>query len=275
MTSAIDSFRKSGKPVIAFSDFYDQRPVLRCRARRRDLSRSAGRRLHRRLRELRPVRQGRDRQARDRLERLPRRPIQVRGRDVQPQRHVAGRARREPGLAQLALEHLQGRRRQGTRASSPSAAELCRRRRGRAASAPAATSRKMALDAGLVTALKGRYRCRGAAGADHRRGRGRALYMGVDHWAYLANVHSRKALSSEPVDKVGVIVASGEIVPGEQSPGTIGSRHARWPAARCALRRRRKAVVLRIDSPGGSTSRARSSGARSPRSRRASPSWHR
>ncbi len=49
-----------------------------------------------------------------------------------------------------------------------------------------------------------------------------------------------------------MIVASGEIVPGEQPPGMVGSdtlaaqlREARFDDAV-------KAVVLRIDSPGGS-----------------------
>ena len=112
---------------------------------------------------------------------------------------------------------------------------------------------RMALDAGLVTALEGRYKVEERLAEITGEDEDEHSYQGIDHWDYLANVHSSEALSSKPVDKVAVIVASGEIVPGEQSPGTIGSdtlaqelRDARFDDAI-------KAVVLRIDSPGGST----------------------
>ena len=112
---------------------------------------------------------------------------------------------------------------------------------------------RMALEAGLVTALEGRYKAEERLAEITGEEEDEHTYKGIDHWAYLANVHSGKALSSKPVDKVAVIVASGEIVPGEQSPGMIGSdslaqqlRDARFDDAV-------KAVVLRIDSPGGST----------------------
>jgi protease-4 len=74
----------------------------------------------------------------------------------------------------------------------------------------------------------------------------------VNFDSYLANIESQKALAKRPADKVALIVASGEIVPGEQPPGMVGSdtlaaqlREARFDDAV-------KAVVLRIDSPGGS-----------------------
>ena len=112
---------------------------------------------------------------------------------------------------------------------------------------------RMALDAGLVTALEGRYKVEERLAEITGEDEDEHSYQGIDHGAYLANMHSSEALSSRPVDKVAVIVASGEIVPGEQSPGTIGSdtlaqelRDARFDDAV-------KAVVLRIDSPGGST----------------------
>jgi protease-4 len=111
---------------------------------------------------------------------------------------------------------------------------------------------KMALDAGLVTSLKGRTdveerlkQITGEDGDDEN-------YIGVDHWSYLANLRSQEALSIAPSDKVGVIVASGDIVPGEQPPGVIGgdslARQLRDAQDDDAIR----AVVLRIDSPGGS-----------------------
>jgi protease IV len=65
-------------------------------------------------------------------------------------------------------------------------------------------------------------------------------------------VRSKRALKSKSDSKVGVVVASGEILDGRQPPGTIGGestadllRQARYDTAV-------KAVVLRVDSPGGS-----------------------
>jgi protease-4 len=111
---------------------------------------------------------------------------------------------------------------------------------------------KMALDAGLVTALEGRFKVEERLAAITGEDEDSHSYKGVDHWSYLANVRSSKALESKPSAKVAVVVASGEIIPGEQQPGTIGSdtlaqllRDARHDDAV-------KAVVLRIDSPGGS-----------------------
>jgi len=112
---------------------------------------------------------------------------------------------------------------------------------------------KMALDAGLVTALEGRYaveeRLAEITGSDEDNGES---YVGVGMAAYLANIHSQEALARAPESKVAVIVAAGEILPGEQPPGMVGGdtlaqqlRDARDDDAV-------KAVVLRIDSPGGS-----------------------
>jgi protease-4 len=111
---------------------------------------------------------------------------------------------------------------------------------------------KMALDAGLVTQLKGRtdveerlVQITGENGDDES-------YVGVDHWSYLANLRSQKALSLEPDEKVGVIVASGEIVPGEQPPGMIGGDSLALQLRDARDDETIRAVVLRIDSPGGS-----------------------
>jgi protease-4 len=111
---------------------------------------------------------------------------------------------------------------------------------------------KMALDAGLVTALEGRFkvedRLAGITGEDEDS----HSYKGVDHWSYLAAVRSAKALESKSADKVAVVVASGEIIPGEQQPGTIGSDTLSQLLRDARNDDKVKAVVLRIDSPGGS-----------------------
>ena len=125
--------------------------------------------------------------------------------------------------------------------------------------APAALRRaggdlaKMALDAGLVTGLKDRFeveeRLAEITGSDDDGG----SYVGVSLAAYLANHRSQHALESRPKDKVRVIVAAGEIVPGEQPPGMIGSDTLASQLREARLDDEVKAVVLRIDSPGGST----------------------
>jgi protease-4 len=111
---------------------------------------------------------------------------------------------------------------------------------------------KMALDAGLVTGLEGRFaveeRLAALTGEDDNGG----IYVGVDHAAYLTNVRSQEALSREPSDVVAVIVAAGEILPGEQPPGMVGSDTLAWQLRDAREDEAVKAVVLRIDSPGGS-----------------------
>lgn len=111
---------------------------------------------------------------------------------------------------------------------------------------------KMALDAGLVTGLEGRFQVEERLASVTGEDEDTHSYKGVDFSSYLANVRSSEALESKPSDKVAVIVATGDIVPGDQPPGMIGSdtlaqqlRDARFDEAV-------KAVVLRIDSPGGS-----------------------
>jgi protease-4 len=69
-------------------------------------------------------------------------------------------------------------------------------------------------------------------------------------WDYLT-----AARASEPLiegDHVGVVVASGEILDGSQPPGTIGSDSTSRLLRDALYDEKVKAVVLRIDSPGGS-----------------------
>jgi protease-4 len=111
---------------------------------------------------------------------------------------------------------------------------------------------RMALDAGLVTALEGRRaveeRLARITGED---GNG-SSFVGVDHGAYLANTRSQHVLGRRAAERVSVIVAAGEILPGEQAPGTVGSDTLAWQLREALEDDAVKAVVLRIDSPGGS-----------------------
>src|SRR5271170_883343 len=111
---------------------------------------------------------------------------------------------------------------------------------------------KLALQRGLVTALKSRRQMadelKGLVGEDEDTHSFNAIGMNQ----YLTSVRSRHVLKSKSDSKIGVVVASGEILDGHQPPGTIGGestadllRQARFDSAV-------KAVVLRVDSPGGS-----------------------
>jgi protease-4 len=69
---------------------------------------------------------------------------------------------------------------------------------------------------------------------------------------YLRVVHAEKRARGAGKDKIGVIIASGEILEGSQPPGTVGGE-----TAASLIREARedddvKAIVLRVDSPGGS-----------------------
>jgi protease-4 len=118
----------------------------------------------------------------------------------------------------------------------------------RAAGDPA----RMALDAGLVTSLRGRLevedRLAQITGGDEDT----HSFVGVDYDSYLVNVESQRALRTRAKDVVGVIVASGEIVPGEQPPGMVGADTLARQLREARDDEDIRAVVLRIDSPGGS-----------------------
>jgi protease IV len=111
---------------------------------------------------------------------------------------------------------------------------------------------KMALQRGLVTALKSRRQVaddlKGLVGEDENSHSFNSIGMSQ----YLSAVRSKRVLKSKSDAKVGIVVASGEIFDGHQLPGAIGGestsnllREARYDNAV-------KAVVLRVDSPGGS-----------------------
>jgi protease-4 len=111
---------------------------------------------------------------------------------------------------------------------------------------------RMALEAGLVTQLEGRFhvedRLAGITGEDEDAN----SYLGVDHLSYLANVNSTHALQARSTNKIAFITASGEIVPGEQAPGMVGADTLAGQLRDARFDENVKAVVLRIDSPGGS-----------------------
>jgi protease-4 len=112
----------------------------------------------------------------------------------------------------------------------------------------------VALEAGLVTALKNRLevedRLIELVGEDEDND----TFNAVSLEDYVRVLHAGKRLRADGTAKIGVIVASGEILDGEQPPGTIGGDSLSQLIREARLDDDVKAVVLRVDSPGGSVS---------------------
>jgi protease-4 len=109
----------------------------------------------------------------------------------------------------------------------------------------------VALGQKLVTDLKSRRefedQMKGLVGEDEKL----HTFRGIAHWDYLASVRPTRALHLDG-ERIGVVVASGEILDGEQPPGTVGSDSLARLLREALHDEHVKAVVLRIDSPGGS-----------------------
>jgi protease-4 len=73
----------------------------------------------------------------------------------------------------------------------------------------------------------------------------------IDYRSYLSASRKTPAMDFS-TDQVGVIVASGQIVDGQAPPGTIGGDSLAALVQQAAADDAIKAVVLRVDSPGGS-----------------------
>jgi protease IV len=123
-----------------------------------------------------------------------------------------------------------------------------------AKSVPAANgdAARVALEAGLVTAVKTRLdaetRLVGLVGLDDSNG----SFRSVSAEDYLRYARAQKKLHADGKPRVGVIVAEGEILDGDQPPGTIGGDSTARLIRAARLDKDVKAVVLRVNSPGGS-----------------------
>src|ERR1700677_4898455 len=111
---------------------------------------------------------------------------------------------------------------------------------------------KLALQRGLVTALKSRRQMADELKVLVGEDEDTHSFNSIGMSQYLTSIRSKHVLKSKSDSKVGIVVAAGEILDGHQPPGTIGGestadllREARYDNAV-------KAVVLRVDSPGGS-----------------------
>ena len=111
---------------------------------------------------------------------------------------------------------------------------------------------KLALQRGLVTALKSRRQMadelKVLVGEDTDTHAFNAIGMNQ----YLASVRSKHVLRAKFDARVGIVVAAGEILDGHQPPGTIGGESTADLLRQARYENAVKAVVLRVDSPGGS-----------------------
>ncbi len=81
-------------------------------------------------------------------------------------------------------------------------------------------------------------------------------FNAVSAHEYADLVRSEASAPSADTARIGVIVASGDIVDGDQPPGVIGGESLSRLIRAARLDKHVKAVVLRIDSPGGSVTAA-------------------
>jgi protease-4 len=111
---------------------------------------------------------------------------------------------------------------------------------------------QVALQAGLITGIKSHQeverRLIDLVGQDETNG----SFQAVHEQDYVRVAHAQKKIHSDGKKHVGVIVAAGEILDGDQPPGTIGGDSTARLIRQARLDKDIQAVVLRVDSPGGS-----------------------
>jgi protease-4 len=113
-------------------------------------------------------------------------------------------------------------------------------------------SAQVALDAGLVTGIRDENgvveRLAELAGRDRH---GHA-YSRIDYGDYVQLRHAAQRIARPGAGSIGVVVASGTILDGDQPPGTVGGLSTAKLLRDAREDKDIAAVVLRVDSPGGS-----------------------
>lgn len=108
-----------------------------------------------------------------------------------------------------------------------------------------------ALDNNFVDALKTREEVRTElAGIVGKTETGSYHHIGFND--YLKSIKPPFPMVNPITDKVAIVVAKGTILDGHKSPGTIGGDSTAALLRKARLNDKVKAVVLRVDSPGGS-----------------------
>ncbi len=111
---------------------------------------------------------------------------------------------------------------------------------------------KVALDAKLVTGLKTNLEFEDRVVELVGENDAGDSFKSTELTDYLRVVRASQELKVDGRPKVGVVVASGEILDGEQPPGTVGGESTARLIRGARLDDEIKAIVLRVDSPGGS-----------------------
>jgi protease-4 len=109
-----------------------------------------------------------------------------------------------------------------------------------------------ALSSGLVDGLKTHEQFEEIVTEEAGYDESEHSFKAVDWHSYLAVMRSERALRQDADRNVGVVVAAGEILDGEQPPGTVGGATLSDLLRDVRFDDSIDAVVLRIDSPGGS-----------------------
>jgi protease-4 len=110
----------------------------------------------------------------------------------------------------------------------------------------------VAVERGLINELKTRHQVEQQLIAISGEDEATHSFNGIEFAAYLEAERPRQALANLASKKIGMVIASGEILDGTQPSGSIGG-----DSLAALLREARHdddiaAIVLRIDSPGGS-----------------------
>lgn len=111
---------------------------------------------------------------------------------------------------------------------------------------------KLALEAGLVTGIRTSLEVERELVELVGENRDQDSYSQVGVDDYLRVVHAEAKLRGDGKPVVGVVVAAGEILDGDQPAGTVGGESTARLIREARLDDDVKALVLRIDSPGGS-----------------------
>lgn len=111
---------------------------------------------------------------------------------------------------------------------------------------------KLALDAGLVTGIRTSIEVENELAELVGRDDDNDSYRSVDVDDYLRVVYAEEKLKGDGKPVIGVVVAAGEMLDGYQPAGTIGGESTARLIREARLDDDVKALLLRIDSPGGS-----------------------
>src|SRR5215471_5551932 len=119
-------------------------------------------------------------------------------------------------------------------------------------SAAGGDTARVALQANLVSGLKTRIefeqRLIGLVGKDDDN----ESFKSISADDYVRYARAQKKLKADGKPRIGVIVAEGDILDGDQPPGSVGGDSVARLIRQARTDKEIKAVVLRVDSPGGS-----------------------